>query len=91
MIDDIINTAASGELRPQTLSGDSAPCTPAGCTAPRLPLRPPPTRTSGFATGLTMLREAEDDADNWRNAVATTALAKYGNIAESVVAVPFRR
>jgi len=43
-----INIAASGGLRPLTLSGDSAPCTPAGCTAPKPPLRPQ-ARTSGSA------------------------------------------
>jgi len=48
---DCVNTAASGGLRPQTLSGDSAPCTPTGCTVHR-PLPRPPTlvRPSGSAT-----------------------------------------
>ena len=35
------NTAASCGLRPQTLSGDSAPCIPAGCAAPQIPQHEP--------------------------------------------------
>ena len=49
-----INTAASGGLHPQILSGNTAPCTPNGCPAHRPPLRPPQHKLPDLILSITL-------------------------------------